>query len=278
MQVSWRRLIRYIYLRSALGGVAGLIFISLVIRGAVATSPQEQTEAPSTPPESGRIRFEPNVPPPDRGTPPAPYGTGSRGDCLTNPDTPPLTQLTGNRGLDLTVSEHPSFWLYVPYTPAEAVSAQYSLQAGDIELHQMDVQLPGKPGIVEIALPPTTPPLDMGTAYRWYFEVTCRQTDPSDDASLVTVTGTVQRIALSTALESDLAIAQSPLEIISAYAENQIWYETFTELAYLRLSDPENQELETIWKELLSDPDIGLERLSEVPILGEVSRDVSRLR
>ena len=260
-------------LKNAFRRGTGFVLICLISWGMVANPQRVRAESPSADSEARRIRFRPNAPPPDRGTPHAPHGTGSRGDCITHPEMPPLTELVGNRGLDLTVSEHPSFWVYAPYTQAEVASAQFSLQIGDVEIYQTDIQLPVTPGIIELSLPTTIPPLEVGTAYRWYFEITCPQTDPSDQASLVTVTGMVQRVAPSAALASELAIAQSPLEKISAYTENQIWYETLTELAYLRRSNPENQELKAIWQDLLSDPNVGLGRLAEAPILGEVHRD-----
>ncbi|MDJ0706814.1 MAG: DUF928 domain-containing protein [Leptolyngbyaceae cyanobacterium MO_188.B28] len=272
MSVSWQRLIGHPSLKGSFRGVAGFIFISLLSWGMVANAQRVQVGVPGASSAARRIQFHPNVPPPDRGTPRAPHGTGSRGDCIAHSEILPLTQLVGNRGLDLTVSEHPSFWVYAPYTQTEIAAAQFSLQEGDAEIYRTDIQLLTTAGIVELALPTTIPPLEVDKDYRWYFDITCPQSDPADEASLTTITGMVRRVAPSAALESELAIAQSPLEKIHAYAENQIWYETLTELAHLRLSDPDNLELETLWKDLLSDPNIGLGNLSEAPILGEVNR------
>ncbi len=230
---------------------------------------QQSQRAQAEPKQPRRIRFQPGTPPPDRGTPPAPYGTGSRGSCLQNAETPPLIQLSGSRGLDLTVSDHPSFWVYVPYSQGDVSTARFSLQKGNTEVYKQRVQLPTTPGIIEIAMPKALPALEAGTTYRWYFEIGCPQVDPSKEPVPATVTGVVQRVASSHALENDLAIASSPLEEVEAYANNHIWHETLSALAQLRQSDPLNQNLAEIWQNLLSDPNVGLENWAKLPIVGE---------
>lgn len=215
------------------------------------------------------IRFRPTTPPPDRGTPRAPHGTGSRGDCSQSLDLPPLSQLVGSQGLELTVSEHPQFWVYVPYAQPDVATAKFSLQSGDTEVYQQAIQLPGTPGIVAIAMPTTLPPLEIDRSYQWYFELTCPQSDATETPTPAAVTGKVQRIAPSATLLASLAIAQSPLETIEAYAENQIWYETLAQLAQLRLSNPNEERLTEIWQTLLSDPAVGLDRWATVPFAGE---------
>ena len=217
------------------------------------------------------VRFTPmNVPPPDRGTPRAPYGTGSRGDCPSNANLPPLTHLVGERGLELTVSERPSFWVYVPYDRSQVAAGRFFLQEGDKEVYQADVQLPATtPGIISITMPQTMPSLEVGKRYRWYFEVLCPQTDPSETPSPATVTGIVERVLPPEALLNELANAQSPLERVSAYANHHIWYDTLTEFGQLRLSEPDQVEQTRQWKNLLRDPQVGLANWSEAPIVGE---------
>ena len=235
--------------------------------GQTQSGQSESQEAQSKEPRN--IRFQPGTPPPDRGTPPAPYGTGSRGSCLQNANMPPLIQLSGSRGLDLTVSDHPSFWVYVPYDRGDVSTALFSLQKDNAKVYQQSIQLPTTPGIVEIAMPTTLPALEAGKSYRWYFEIGCPQIDPSETPIPATVTGLVQRVASSEALESDLAIAQSPLEEVEAYANHHIWHETLSSLAQLRQSDPTNQSLAEIWQNMLSDPSVGLENWANLPIVGE---------
>lgn len=213
-----------------------------------------------------RIRFRTNVPPPVEGTPRAPYGTGSRGDCPPNEELPPLKALAGDEGLELTVSDRPSFWIYVPYGQTVVSEATFSLQQGDAEIYQQAVSVPAEPGVIEVALPPTLPPLAVGESYRWYLEVVCPQADLADRPTPETVSGIVQRVAPSQTLLDELAIAQSPLDKVAAYAENNIWYETITGLTQLRQAYPEDRALTELWQDLLSDPAVGLADWAEVSI------------
>ncbi|MEM9005864.1 MAG: DUF928 domain-containing protein [Cyanobacteria bacterium P01_F01_bin.86] len=218
------------------------------------------------------VNNEINEPPPDRGTPPTPYGTGSRGGCPSNTDLPPLAQLVGNTSLDLTVSERPSFWVYVPYTSSEVTAARFSFQEGDQEIYQATIQLPTTPGIIGMTAPETVPPLEVGTRYHWYFEIFCPQTETSDPSEIsvpITLTGIVERVLPTEALTNELVDASSPLEKISAYVNHNIWYDALTELGQLRLHEPSQVGLIEEWEALLSDPEVGLEPWSKAPIIGE---------
>ena len=219
-----------------------------------------------------QIDFIPaNTPPPDRGTPPANEGTGSRGECLYQKDMPPLTRLVGSHHLKLTVNEYPTFWLYVPYTPQQAPSGEFSLQDGDNEVYRTHFQLPATPGIVSITLPSTAPSLAEGKEYRWYFDINCPPSASSQEsATPASLTGLVKRLALSSDLSQDLKAAPTPLAKIRTYARHGIWYETLTELAQLRLNEPQNSSLQQAWIELLSTQTVGLERIAQEPIIGSV--------
>lgn len=206
---------------------------------------------------------------PGRGTPPTDNGTGSRGDCKYK-DIPPLTRLVGSNNLALTVNEYPTFWVYVPYTPREAPSGEFSLQDGDNDVYRTRFQLPATPGIVSISLASTTKPLQVGKTYRWYFEIKCPQLESSDELP-ASVTGVVRRVTRSSDLESELNAAKLPLERVATYARHHLWYETLTELAQLRLNKPQNPTFENAWVELLRDKNIGLEKIAQEPIIGSVT-------
>ena len=263
MRISWQRLFQL--LNTGLFGLLGLSLFSLGF------PVQAEANVSLAPLISKSIQFKPtNMPPPGRGTLRTPYGTGSRGDCPVNADLPGLSQLVGNRGLDKTVSDRPSFWVYVPYTQAEVSGGRFLLQTDDTEVYRQEIQLPAMPGIIAISLPETLAPLEVGRSYRWYFEVTCPQQDPTGGAAPATVTGVVERVVPSEELVSELAIAQSVLEQVAAYAENGIWYDTFTTLAQMRQDAPENAELNEIWQEMLRDPGVGLADWADALIVGNV--------
>lgn len=207
------------------------------------------------------------------GTPPAPEGTGSRGDCIYKEEKPPVSRLVGRTNLDLTVSGHPTFWVYIPYTPEEAPAGEFSLQdeQGINDIYRTSFQLPETPGIVSIRLPETKPPLEKDKSYRWYFELNCSVSELTNVTTPASVTGIVRRVSASVELEAELNAAKTPLERIAAYARHSAWYDALTELAQLRQNQPQNTEIEINWGNLLSDELTGLDpMIIPAPISGAV--------
>lgn len=219
-----------------------------------------------------QIRFiSPQKDPPDRGTPPTNEGTGSRGDCLSKQNKPPLTRLVGSPVSKLTVNQRPTFWMYTPLTRQDAPFGEFSLQIGDNEVYRTRFELPIKPGIVSINLPPTAPSLTVNKSYRWYIDIQCPNSEkPQDSSTPASLTGEVQRVTLSPQLVNELNTAKTSLERIKIYAKYGIWYETLTQLAALRLNQPQNCTLNKVWVDLLSQPEIGLEKIAQEPIVGQV--------
>jgi hypothetical protein len=218
--------------------------------------------------QSEKIRFiRVNSENPDpKGTPPTDSGTGSRGDCSTTEI--PLTRLVGSKSMELTVSDRPTFWFYIPYTAKEAPYGEFFLQdrEGNTLYHDR-VKLSKLPGVVGFTLPAQVDPLAIEQKYSWYLTITCpqRQNTPSKFPSPAFITGQVQRIKLSSELKNRLETAKTPLDKVHIYAQNGIWYETLTELANLYLKKP---ELTNTWADLLKD--VGLEKLNQEPVLGRI--------
>ncbi|NJK48594.1 DUF928 domain-containing protein [Candidatus Gracilibacteria bacterium] len=218
--------------------------------------------------QSDKIRFiRVNSEDPDpKGTPSSEGGTGSRGDCSTTEI--PLTRLVGSKSLELTVSDRPTFWFYIPYTAKEAPYGEFFLQdrKGNTLYHDR-VKLSKSPGVVGFTLPAQVAPLAIEQKYSWYLTIDCpqRQNAPSKFPSPAFLTGEVQRIELTSELKNRIETAKTPLEKVKIYAQNGIWYETLTELANLYLIQP---ALTKTWADLLKD--VGLEKLIQEPVLGRI--------
>lgn len=216
------------------------------------------------------VRFVPAQPKlPKRGTPKSDSGTGSRGDCMKPTGEHSLTRLVGGAPLNLSVSDHPTIWFYLPYTKNEISKGEFSLQLGREEIYQQSFLLPDQPGIVGIQIPDQVEPLASGENYRWYFDVLCDS--ENEDASPASLTGSVRRIEMSDALRNDLARA-SPLSQVASYARHHIWYETLQGLAHLRLVEQDNQALTATWRDVLTDPAVGLGAFAEEPLLGYLQK------
>lgn len=222
-----------------------------------------------------QIRFVPvqKKPPPKRGgNPSAPEGTGSRGNCFYKKDKPPLTLLVGSRNLQLTVDKHPKFWIYTPYSSEEVLSGEFSLHNGDNEIFRTSFKLPTKPGIFSISLPSTAPALEIGNHYRWYVDINCPIAEISiESPNAVSLTGVVKRINPSSTMTRELRAVKIPTERIKVYAKYGVWFNTLTELAQRRIKEPRNVNLKKIWIELLSQPEVALEQISQEPILENTS-------
>ncbi|MCC5636560.1 DUF928 domain-containing protein [Nostoc sp. CHAB 5844] len=219
-----------------------------------------------------QIRFTFNeVDPPDNGTPTTQGGTGSRGNCLVPDNKPQLTSLAGNRRLRLTTNSHPTFWVYVPYTAKDSLG-EFSLHDGENEIYRTKFQLPATSGIVGVALPKQVAALQIGKTYRWYFDVHCTVANARDELTPASVTGIIQRVAVSEKLAQALKSVDSPLTGVAAYAEQGIWYNALTQLAELRLSSPQNKDFQAAWLQLLTDSTAGLNEIAQAELIGILNK------
>jgi len=217
----------------------------------------------------------PNLPPQGgNGTPTTNNGTGTRGDCEYKEGDLVLTRMAGGKNFQLTVSEYPTFWVYVPYGSDKVSSGEFSIQQGENDIYRATFKLPATPGIVSVTIPKTETPLEPDKTYRWYVEISCPASTQSPQVATrlapASLTGFVRRVAQSPELEAELNQAKNPLERVAAYAKHDIWYDMLTELAQLRLEYPEDSILESIWLELLEDERIGLKEIKQEPITGSV--------
>lgn len=161
----------------------------------------------------------------------------------------------------LTVSERPTFFVYVPPTTAE--EASFSLQDDRGELaYQTKVALPKNGGTIGISLPETASTLQVGKTYKWFFEIHCTaQFDPDNPI----VEGSVSRTEIDPALEGRLASSQTAVDRSQLYGEAGIWYDTIGTLAKARQAQPQDRSLAQNWYELLES--VGLDEVADRPLV-----------
>lgn len=214
------------------------------------------------------IQYNPPAPPPEPPPGGRVSGGAKRGTCPSvQPQLTALVPFTQkpNSSVDvwaLTTATHPTFWFYVPITENPAFPTEFVL-ADDTgnEIYKTAIALPEKPGVIGIALPKNIDPLTPNKRYRWYFSIFC---DPQKSSPPIYVEGVIQRVNLNNAIAQQIETAK-PRQKSAIYAQNGIWYETLTTLAKLRLNNPEDSQLQTAWRNLITS--IGLPDVAAEPIV-----------
>lgn len=165
---------------------------------------------------------------------------------------PSVTPVIPHTQQGLTVSERPTFFVYVPKTSA---TQGYLIVKDNSEdyYYQTKVAIPNEGGIVAIALPDAAPGLEVDKTYQWSFVVACEEPLRADSPR---VQGWIKRTEVN-ASSSQMGAGAS-LETANFYASEGIWYDALTTLAQLQQSQPE--QYTATWQQFLSDA--GLEAIA----------------
>jgi len=188
-------------------------------------------------------------PPPPSSTGATGPGTASRGQCTRQipltplvPGRPVKTQPSLTVVFGQTISNHPTFWFYVPYGNADDFPAKFVLQDSDQkEIYSTPVQLPETPGIIRVQMSSKAPDLKVNQLYRWSLQVKC-------DSPPVEASGSIQRVALPPTVMQEIQAA-TPQQQIVLYAKHGLWFDALTGLAELRRKT--DQALTDDWLSLL---------------------------
>jgi hypothetical protein len=177
--------------------------------------------------------------------------------------------------IEKTVAERPTFFIHVSQTSAQEAEFILKKKIGEDNNGQpvydedkfvdQTVALPKNPGIVSISLPADAAALEVGSSYYWTFQVICEPTDRTKD---VTVDGAVQRIELDSSLANKLQQAE-PRDRPGIYAEAEIWTDALSTLADLRKANPNDQQLQDDWNNLLSS--VGLDKVAQATVIGSLN-------
>ncbi len=163
----------------------------------------------------------------------------------------------------LTVSEYPTFWVYLPDLPMNLRSGEFILQdEKGKNIYKTPLTLPEKSGVIGISLPQNPQyALKQDNKYQWYFKVYCG--NPENTSDYYYVKAWVQKVALTPNLENQLKAAK-PGEY-TAYADNQIWQDALTNLADMRRTNSGSSVLAQDWIDLLKA--VGLQEFATAPIV-----------
>lgn len=182
----------------------------------------------------------------------------------------PLVALVPNKQKEekgiwgLATDERPTLWFYVPYSSKQVNSATFYLtdESDNYVQEPIEISLPENPGVVGIRLPASSGPLATDNAYDWKFTIFCSE----DKKVRVSVNGVIEREVPSAKLRQDLETSKEGEEY-RAYSDNGFWYDAITNLAEMRLANPDDVELTAAWQELLKHENVGLGEVASEPIV-----------
>ncbi len=206
------------------------------------------------------------------GIPPNRESGGGRGTLSEQPvialvPGSPLSEATPSESyLVQTVSESLTVWIYMPQAYQSASSVELVLldETGATPLQITETKLSDtNQDQATIIRFPIDYPLEQGNIYRWQFIVTM---DPDTPRENHTVGGLIETIAPTTEMARQLESAQSqPMQIDEIYTQHKIWHDALTLSGEYLMQDPNNEELQATWSNLLAS--VGLVELANVPII-----------
>jgi Domain of Unknown Function (DUF928) len=190
----------------------------------------------------GRVTFDP----PGEPAPQQTVGSSSRSEDSW------VTALIPETNHGRTVAERPTFFIYLPEIPVS--QGFFSIQDEQRNnLYQTYIDIPTNKGIISFTLPEDAPPLEVGKNYEWHF-VTIEGDKMRPDSP--EISGWIKRVELSSEVA---AIARSgvSMELATAYGQQGIWYDTLSTLVALKRLQPDNDDLNDEWSELLEQVGLG---------------------
>ncbi len=201
-----------------------------------------------------------NFQPPDVTAPSNRQGGTHRGNGQC-PAGLSITPLVPTSNIGLTLTDSPTFFVYVPQTDA-AIEFTLLSEKEDKLIYETGFKI-DKPGIVAVKVPTgdKTKSLELGKRYVWSFSMIC---DPQDRSADLVVKGWVQRVEKQANIQSDLQ-KSDPMARLNVYAQNGIWYETLSALAELRSQTPSDSILTSEWNKLLQSQ--GLDSIATKPLV-----------
>lgn len=205
--------------------------------------------------------------PPNGDRPKDSQGGASRDDGKCPQDdkavNPYLTAVVPANVQRLTVQSQPSIFVYIPETTAQ--KAFFSLKDNKNGQHyQTFLPLDKKGGIVKVNLPADAPSLVVGNDYQWSFVMLCGDKLLPDDPA---VSGTIRRVNSGENVTGSLKDwQQNPsLETADLLGKAGLWYDMLTVLMALKVEQPNNVQLSSIWSNVLKASN--LDNIATQPII-----------
>ena len=192
---------------------------------------------------------------PDTGSPEEDFSAGGTRDnhrltkiCGENGQK--IAYLLGNNNREFTLSAYPTFWFYIPDKFKNVAEIEFTvteLETGK-KVYNRALQMPEKAGMMGISIPQQQNyALYPKVNYSWSLQIHCAE---SNNESVMTLEGWIQRISSNADLENQLATV-SREDQYKIYLQQDLLYDALNHLVQLRIAQPDNTQLKTAWNQLL---------------------------
>ena len=159
-----------------------------------------------------------------------------------------LTAMSDTDQSQLTTSDHPTFFFYIPKTAQPIQSLEFVLKnEANESLYTKNFNTPPQGGIFSIKVPDHRP-LKLDQKYTWMLSANCANSDNKPELSLTGAIQVVKDDNLSAAIQQ----TSDPIEQVMLYAASGIWENAITTLADLRRQKPNDPTVQNYWEQLLT--------------------------
>ncbi len=166
------------------------------------------------------VKYRPPKPP----SAPKENGTNAtRGGCESNASVG-LSPLVPFSRVGQTSTQHPTFTWFMPDRSPYPLQLRLFTSTGQ-PLYRTQMQ--SQPGMMQFSLPQDQPGLAIGQSYRWQVVLVCNPNAPSMN---VVAAAEIAVVKPSSALQTQLAAAQTPQQRIDLYTESGLWYDAIAEV------------------------------------------------
>lgn len=192
--------------------------------------------------------------PPDLGAPKGrSRGGASRGTCTQSQAMHAVLPSQSNRTYDLTTSDHPTLWFYLPERPNPETRLEFVLQdAADNYIYKTTfIQPNASAGLISVTVPEQSAALVTNASYRWTLSIQCNPNRPSQ---ISFIRGGIQKVAIAPHQASSLSTALTAADRTATaqfYAQQGYWSDAITILAQTLQAQPDPSATQ-LWQDLLA--------------------------
>lgn len=175
-------------------------------------------------------------------------GGGTRGSAISQ-EPMPIVALVPETSEVVTTFPNPTLFFYVPKTASPKIAELVLNNENGETVYEKKIALDSNSGVVEIGISADDKiaSLEVGKSYRWYFAVI---SNPDNRGNDIYVTGWIKRVQPSTEVVTQLKNL-TPLDRVTVYTRNNLWYDAVLTVGELRRSEPNNPAVQAKWRELL---------------------------